>query len=83
MKTHQNFTVPCGLFLMGLCVFIRYQIGRRRFYRRGIGGLQHFPGYAKAVTVTLLERLCLVIANVCGLAGIFLLAVEGFNHMKF
>jgi len=83
MNTRSNFTIPCGLLLLAIWLLIRYQIGKRRFNRRGIGGVQHFSSYAKAVTVTLLERLCLFVANCCGLAGLFLLAVAGFNYIKF
>ncbi|MBE9663077.1 hypothetical protein [Mucilaginibacter myungsuensis] len=63
-------------------MLIRYQIGKRRFNRRGSGGVQYFSSYGKAVAVGLLERLCLFVANVCGLAGLFLLAVEGYNQIK-
>ena len=83
MNTHQNYTIPCGLFLIGICLFIRYQIGRRRFNRRGIGGLQHFSSYRKAVTIGILEKLLLLIANLCGLVGIGLLALTGIGHIDF
>jgi hypothetical protein len=81
MKTHYHYTVPCGLLLLGICLFIRYQIGRRRFYRRGIGGLQHFSSYRKAVIISLLERLVLFIGNLCALAGLFLLALCRFHSL--
>ncbi|MCD8739042.1 hypothetical protein LT679_00385 [Mucilaginibacter roseus] len=83
MNTRPNMSIPCGLALLAVCLFIRYQIGKRRFNRRGIGGVQHFSGYDRSVIVTLLERLLLIIANSCGLAGLFLLAIAGFNHLKF
>ncbi|MGF7077735.1 hypothetical protein [Mucilaginibacter sp. UYCu711] len=79
MKAHQNYTIPCGLLLIGICLLIRYHIGRRRFNRRGIGGLQHFFSYRKAVAVGFLERLLLFIANICGLAGLFLLVLNAYN----
>jgi len=83
MKAHYDCTIPCGLLLVGIGLFIRYQVGKRRFNRRGIGGVQHFSGYGKALAIGLLERLLLLIANACGLAGLFLLALAGFNHLKF
>jgi hypothetical protein len=83
MNTQFNYTVRCGLLLSVVCLLIRYQVGKRRFNRRGIGGVQHFSSYSQAITVTILERFCLFVANICGLAGIFLLAVAGFNHFKF
>ncbi|RVT98439.1 hypothetical protein EOD41_16750 [Mucilaginibacter limnophilus] len=83
MKAHHSYIIPCGLFLFAICLFIRYHIGRRRFNRRGIGGLQQFSSYGKAVIITFLERLVLFIGNCCGLAGLGLLAVAGFDCIKF
>jgi hypothetical protein len=83
MRTHHFYTIPCGLLLLAVCVLFRCQIGRRRFNRRGIGGLPQFSGYGKAITITFLERLVLCIANLCGWAGLFLFALAGFNHLKF
>jgi hypothetical protein len=82
MRT-QDHTVPCGWLLLAIGLFIRYYIGRRRFNRRGIAGLQQFSSYRKAVMVMLMERLILFIGNLSLSAGLFLLAVAGFNHFKF
>ncbi|WPU98436.1 hypothetical protein SNE26_20635 [Mucilaginibacter sp. cycad4] len=82
MKTQHSYTIPCGLLLIAFCLFIRYVIGRRRFNRRGIAGLQQFSSYRKFVVTTTIERVILFVANLCGCAGIFLLAVAGFNHLK-
>jgi hypothetical protein len=79
MSAHDH-TIPCGWLLIAIGLFIRYLIGRRRFHRRGMAGLQQFPAYGKAVLVTLMERLILFIGNLCLLAGLFLLALAGFNH---
>jgi hypothetical protein len=83
MKAHHGSTAPCGLILLAIGLFIRYRIGKRRFNRRGVAGMQQFPTYGKAVVVTALERLILFIGNLSLLAGLFLLAVAGFNHFKF
>jgi len=83
MKRTHDLTLLCGLALIALCFFIRYQIGRRRFNRRGISGLQQFSTYRKYTVVTTLERIILIVANLCGLAGMVLLAVAGINHLKF
>jgi len=80
MSTHPNYTAPCGLILIAIGLTIRYYIGRRRFNRRGIAGLQQYTAYGKAVITTIYERLMLTIANVCLIAGVFILAVAGFNH---
>jgi len=83
MKAHQNYTIPCGIGLLAICLFIRYQIGKRRFNRRGIGGLQHYSSYRKAVATIFGETILLLIATLFGFAGLFLLALAGFNHIKF
>jgi hypothetical protein len=83
MKAQHDYTIPCGLLLIGICLFIRYHIGRRRFNRRGIGGLQQFSNYRRAVAISFLEWLILFIGNLCGLAGLLLLALAGINHFKF
>ena len=83
MRTQPNYTIPCGLLLLAICLFIRYQIGKRRFNRRGVGGVEHFSTYGKAIFTGLLERLLLLIGNGCGLAGLILLALAGFNNIKF
>jgi hypothetical protein len=82
MKTQHSYTISCGMLLIAFCLFIRYLIGRRRFNRRGIAGLQQFSSYHKFVVTTTIERMILFVANLCGLAGIFLLAVAGINHLK-
>ena len=83
MGTHLDYTIPCGLLLLAFSGCIRYQIGKRRFNRRGIGGVQYFSGYGRSVWINLLEKLLLFIGNSCGVAGLLLLALAGFNHIKF
>lgn len=47
------------LLIIGIIVFLggvalNMSINRRRFYRRGPGGLQHFESYGKAVGISYL-----------------------------
>lgn len=51
-------------------IIINYAINRRRFYRRGPAGLQHFKTYGGAVVTTWLERLGKLIAIILILLGI-------------
>ncbi|MES2113201.1 MAG: hypothetical protein V4577_30905 [Bacteroidota bacterium] len=81
MEKHHSYTVPCGLLLLALGLFIRYNIGRRRFNRRGIGGLQQFPSYGKFIFIVIVERVIYFIGTLCLLAGLFLLAITGFNQL--
>lgn len=83
MKTYQNYHIPCGLLLLALGLFIRYHIGRRRFNRRGIGGLQQFPTYGRFIFTVTVERVIYFIGSLCLWAGLLLLAIAGFNHFKF
>ena len=57
MKTLINYvcTHPFHLTLIVTGLMIRYLINRRRFNRRGIGGLQHFPSFGVGLLTTLIE----------------------------
>jgi hypothetical protein len=46
-----------GWIMAVIGLVIRYMISRRRFYRRGIGGLQHFSSYEKGLFVTFVEKI--------------------------
>ncbi|WP_339880810.1 hypothetical protein [uncultured Algoriphagus sp.] len=59
------------LMLFGFA--IRYWIGKRRFERRGIGGLQHYSSYSKALFISALERFANILSVPMILGGIFLL----------
>lgn len=79
MRTHDH-TALYGCLLVVIGLFIHYHIGKRRFNRRGMAGLQQFPLYRRAVMVMFMERLLLFIGNLCLLGGLLLLALAGFNH---
>ena len=36
-------------------IIIRFVIGWRRFKRRGVGGLQHYPNYVTAIVTQFIE----------------------------
>jgi hypothetical protein len=80
MEKQNAYTIPCALLLVALGLFIRYHIGRRRFNRRGIGGLQQFPTYGRFIFTVIVERIIHFIGRIALLAGLFLLAITGFNH---
>jgi hypothetical protein len=81
MEKHHAYMIPCGLLLVVLGLFIRYHIGRRRFNRRGIGGLQQFPTYGRFILTVTIERLIYFIGTIALWTGLFLLAITGFNHL--
>lgn len=60
------------LILVALGLLLRYWIGRRKFNRRSLTGLQTFARYSNAVITLMLERLMLWIANILIFAAIAL-----------
>ncbi|MBW7891980.1 MAG: hypothetical protein H3C48_13365 [Chitinophagaceae bacterium] len=62
-----------GWILLFTGIVIRYFIERRRFNRRGLGGLQHFRNFERGVIITFLEWLFKWIANAMILFGLFLM----------
>jgi hypothetical protein len=83
MEKYHLSALTGGLALTALCLVLRYLIGRRRFNRRGVAGLQQFRSYRHFVVTATIEFLIITAANLCGLVGLFLLAVAGFNLLKF
>lgn len=77
---NSEFTViTIGIFFVILGFIIRYKINKRRFTRRGPGGLQHFKNYEQSWLVTLIERILMVLSFIIIITGlIFSLAVVIF-----
>jgi hypothetical protein len=70
-----------GMVLCLIGVFICYQIGSRRFKRRGAGGLQYFGGtYGKALATTVIEKCLNAIGIVIIIIGIFFILIDRFNN---
>jgi hypothetical protein len=69
---HNHMTLH-SCILIGLGLAIRYIIGRRRFNRRGIAGLQLFSSYEKWWLTTRIEALFYFLGLLAILSGIFLL----------
>ena len=72
-----------ALLLCAIGLFIRYQISRRRFNRRGIGGLQQFPTYGRFILTMAVEKVIYFIATLCLFAGLLALTVAIIKHFKF
>lgn len=57
-----EFTViTMAIIFLIICLVIRYVINKRRFNRRGTGGLQHFKNYEQAWLITLAEKIIMLI----------------------
>jgi len=57
---------PKAIILLAVGIALRLWVNRRRFYRRGLGGLQHYSSYGRALFTTVFETLIMV-------AGFFLI----------
>lgn len=76
-------TVPIlASILMIAGVFIRFIIGRNRFYRRGAGGLQHYSSYPRSLLIGILEWIFGKLSFVMILFGLFLLGIHFFNQRQ-
>lgn len=68
-----------GIVLIVAGLSFRNIVGRNRFNRRGVGGLQGYDNYNKALATTIFERLLKILGTLLILGGIFLYAVEWYN----
>jgi len=70
-----NTTSPkfWGLAFLITGTILLYHIGRRKFNRRGVGGLQHFRSYWIALLTVFMEWLIKWVAIALLAAGTFLL----------
>ncbi|WEK21321.1 MAG: molybdenum ABC transporter permease [Candidatus Pedobacter colombiensis] len=73
-------TIVIGIIAVLLGITIRYFIGRRKFNRRTITGLQGFSSYERAVGITFIEKVFNLIGLLLILGGLFFLAVAWYNH---
>lgn len=66
-----DFTViTIAVILLIICGTIRYAINKRRFKRRGFGGLQHFNNYEHAWILTLVEKTLMILTFITIIASI-------------
>jgi len=72
-------TLITAIFLFITGIVILYIIGRRRFNRRGVAGLETFSSYGMAVFIRLLEAFFRLLAWAMLLAGAFLGAIAWYN----
>ena len=65
-----------GILLLIIGLSVRYTIGRRRFNRRSIAGIQGFKAYSFAVITLAIERLANVCATICLILALLLFIVK-------
>ncbi|MFC6100821.1 hypothetical protein [Olivibacter domesticus] len=66
-----------AFFLLG-CLFILY-VYYKRFNRRGVAGLQHFPNFFLSLIIRFFEGLILLVGILATLTGAFFLLLEWYN----
>lgn len=81
MRTFQDFTAVqiLGSVLLLIGFIIRLFIGKRRFDRRGVGGMQHFQSYWTALILIFFEWIAGIVSLMMILLGLLLLLVEYYN----
>lgn len=67
--THKLILQILAVAAVIIGLVIRYIINRRKFYRRGVGGLQHFRSYERAVIIRFFEGLFSIVSGLLILAG--------------
>ncbi|WP_439697407.1 hypothetical protein ACFGVS_03125 [Mucilaginibacter sp. AW1-7] len=73
---HINHLTIYAIVLLVIGLLICYTIGRRRFNRRGVAGLQYFNTYARALIITNLERLLNLIGMLLIIVAIILYLIR-------
>jgi len=68
----------CGILLLIFGIVIRYVIGRRRFKRRTIGGMQAFTGYNKSLLIPFIEGILMVLSFFMIIGGIIFIGLYSF-----
>lgn len=79
MRAHEIVACAAGISLLAVGLLLHYHIGRRRFCRRNVAGVQQFTSYRRALWVTFCERLAGLIATLFITAGGLLLAALLFT----
>lgn len=62
------YIIGCLIIVLG--IFINFTVNKRRFNRRGPGGLQHFNSYGGSVMTRFIEKLAKVFGFLLILFGI-------------
>jgi hypothetical protein len=69
-----------GILLLFIGILIRYLIGKRRFKRRTIGGMQLFKRYSMSLIIPVIEGLGIIISFIMILSGTFLVILYYVNY---
>lgn len=73
---HTNHLTLYAIILLTIGLLLRYIIGKRRFNRRGIAGMQYFKFYGVALVTTIIERIVNIIATLMIIGAIILYLIK-------
>ena len=65
-----------GILFLFVGIFIRYQIGKRRFKRRNIAGLQIYPNYLMGLVITAIETMINLLGMFSIVFGLIAIIIE-------
>ena len=65
-----------GLIMVILGGAVKYWLSRRAFYRRGVGGLEEFNSFEKAVVTSLWEKPLHIISFLTIIIGVIVILVS-------
>jgi hypothetical protein len=80
------FIVAVGICLLAGGFALRVWVNRRRFYRRGPGGLQHYSRYSKAVFISTFEGFIMLLSipmMILGMLVLFLWSIYLIDRSKY
>lgn len=80
------FIAAVGVGLLGGGFGLRLWVKRRRFYRRGPGGLQQFSRYSKAVLLSTFEGFIMLLSipmMILGMLVLFLWSIYLIDRSKY
>ena len=69
-------SIAYGLILLAIGIFLRYWVGKRKFNRRAITGVETFKNYESSVLNRSVEWLARLFAIVCIVLGVGLLIMH-------
>jgi hypothetical protein len=73
---HTNHLTIYAIVLLVIGLLLRYLIGKRRFNRRGVAGLQHFKTYGAALLTITIERIVNMIATLMIIGAVILYLIK-------
>ncbi len=73
MFTADTILLISGLTLTSTGLLLLFIVGRNRFNRRGVGGLQQYSNYMRGLLVTFLEKIAKLIGMLFLFCGVLLI----------